>query len=126
MVSSLDLVLAIGLGSLAALPALAQPDESVARRAFGGIQPVLPPDGRAIALSFQGAICRMPGAGGTLKRLTRGEGWDVEPAWSPDGKRIAFINAPAFNVGTLRLITADDGSPVKLPKEIRARGGLQF
>src|SRR5712692_9304854 len=26
-------------------------------------------------------------------------------------KRIAFINAPAFNVGPVRLIAAEDGSP---------------
>ena len=79
-----------------------------------------------IALSFQGAICRLPRDGGNLTRLTRGEGWDVEPAWSPDGKQIAFINAPAFNTGPLRLIAAEDGSPVKLPKEVLARGRLQF
>src|SRR5438093_39192 len=103
-----------------------QSDESVARRAFGGIQPALSPDGRVIALSCQGAICRMPSEGGTLTRLTRGEGWDVEPAWSPDGKQIAFINAPGFNVGPLRLIAAEDGASVKLAKEVLARGRLQF
>ena len=103
-----------------------QSDESVARRAFGGIQPALSPDGRVIALSCQGAICRMPSEGGTLTRLTRSEGWDVEPAWSPDGKQIAFINAPGFSVGPLRLIAAEEGSPVKLPKDVLARGRLQF
>src|SRR5438093_7860551 len=108
--TNLDLVLAIGLASSTAWPVLAQSEESVARRAFGGIQPVLSPDGRVLALSFQGAICRMAGAGGTLTRLTRGEGWDVEPAWSPDGKRIGFINTSVFTVGTLQLIAADDGS----------------
>jgi hypothetical protein len=115
----------VGLWGFAALSALAQSNES-ASRAFGGIQPAVSPDGSAIALSFQGAICRMPAHGGTLTRLTRGDGWDVEPAWSPDGKRLAFINAPGFNTGPLRLIAAGDGSPVKLPKEVLARGRLQF
>jgi hypothetical protein len=104
------------------------------RHAFGGIQPVLSPDGQTIALSYQGTICRMSGAGGgrpglvegVLTRLTRGEGWDVEPAWSPDGKRLAYINAPAFNAGPLRVITAEDGSPVKLEREVLARGRVQF
>jgi hypothetical protein len=116
----------LGLWTLAAVNALAQGDQSVARRAFGGVQPALSPDGRVIALSYQGAICRMPSGGGTLTRLTRGEGWDAEPAWSPDGKRIAFINSPGFNAGPLRLIAAEDGSPLKLPKEVLARGRLQF
>src|SRR6185436_3941258 len=111
---------------LVASSASAQVDESVARRAFGGIQPILSPDGRVIVLSYQGAICRMPSGGGTLTRLTRSEGWDVEPAWSPDGKRIGFINAAGFNVGPVRLITAEEGSPAKLPKEVLARGRLQF
>src|SRR5437899_12611401 len=115
----------VGLLALAASNAPAEPDESVARRAFGAIQPVLSPDGRAIAMSFQGAICRMPSEGGTLTCLTRSHGWDVEPAWSPDGNRIAFINAPGFNNGPMRIIAAEDGSPVKLSKEVLARGRLQ-
>jgi hypothetical protein len=112
--------------AFAASGAFCQVDESVPQRAFGGIQPAISPNRQVIVLSYQGAICRMPSKGGTLTRLTRSEGWDVEPAWSPDGKRIAFINAPGFNAGPLRLIAAEDGSAVKLPKEILALGRLQF
>ena len=119
-------ILLAGLLSFASLSAPGQSGESATRRAFGGIQPAISPDGRVIAVSYQGAICRLPGEGGTLTRLTRSEGWDVEPAWSPDGRWIAFINAPGFNVGPLRLIAAEDGSPVKLPRDILARGRLQF
>jgi len=56
--------------TFAASSALAQFDESLPRRAFGGIQPVLSPDGRTIALSCQGAICRMPSDGAALIRLS--------------------------------------------------------
>ncbi len=122
----LQLLFIAWLPGFAASLAQAQTDESPGQRAFGGIQPALSPDGRVIALSFQGAISRMASGGGTLTRLTRGEGWDVEPAWSPDGKRIAFINAPGFNTGLVRQIAAEDGSPVKLPKDVLARGRLQF
>ena len=117
-------ILLAGVLSFRLLSAQDESADAVARHAFGGIHPTLSPDGRGIALSYQGAICRSEG--GTLTRLTRGEGWDVEPAWSPDGKRIAFINAPGFNAGPLRLIAAEDGASVKLPKEVLARGRLQF
>jgi hypothetical protein len=116
----------VGFCGVVAWSAGAQSEDSITRRAFGGIQPILSSDGRFIALSYQGAVCRMPSGGGTLTRLTRSEGWDVEPAWSPDGKRIAFINSSGLNAGPLRLLAAEDGSSVKLPKEVLARGRLQF
>jgi hypothetical protein len=111
---------------ISVLVAFGQSEDFVARRAFGGIQPAISPDGRVIALSSQGAICRVPSEGGSLTRLTRSEGWDVEPAWSPDGNRIAFINAAGFSVGPVRLIAAEDGALMKLPKDVLARGRLQF
>lgn len=101
-------------------------DDAFARRAFGGLSPRLSPDGRSVALSYQGAICTIPVTGGTLVRLTRGEGWDVDPAWSPDGSRIAFINAPGFFAGTLQVIQAKDGSPVAIPQAVRGSGPLWF
>src|SRR5262249_30608617 len=54
--------------------------------AFGPICPRLDRTGAEIVLSYQGAIWRMPRAGGTLIRLTAGAGFDIEPAWSPDGR----------------------------------------
>jgi Tol biopolymer transport system component len=68
---------------------------------FPGAEFQFSPDGKWIALSYQGAICRMPGNGGMLTRLTSGEGFDGEPAWSPDGAWIAYhTQADAFpNVG---------------------------
>src|SRR5439155_10044684 len=108
----------IALLELTACAGFILADESSAHRAFGGIQPAISPDGRTIALSYQGAICQMPADGGTLTRLTRGEGWDIEPAWSPDSKHIAYINAPAFNIGPVRIIAAEDGSPVNMPKDV--------
>src|SRR5687768_294117 len=92
---------------LRAACAFGQSEHATVRRAFGGIQPAISPDGNVIALSFQGSICRMPSEGGTLTRLSVGEGADVEPAWSPDGKQIAFIRSPAFYAGVFRMIRAD-------------------
>jgi hypothetical protein len=90
-------------------PALAKP-----LRAFGGLQPRISPDGSTIAFSYQGSIWRMPRAGGTMTRLTDGPGLDIEPAWSPDGKRIGYVNSTNTLGGNLRLIDADHGKPVPL------------
>ena len=69
--------------------------------ALGALHPRISPDGTAIAFSYQGAIWTVPAAGGTMTRLTEGEGFDTEPAWSPDGKRLAFVRG-----SELRLIRA--------------------
>jgi len=68
----------------------------------------------------------MPASGGTLTVLTRGEGFDVEPAWSPDGKTIIFINSASFFGGQLQWINAEDGLARKLPIAVRAQGKLYF
>ena len=47
--------------------------------AFGGIHPRISLDGTQIAVSYQGAIWRMPREGGTMTRLTDGAGFDVAP-----------------------------------------------
>ncbi len=98
----------------------------VAQHTFGPIQPRLSPDGKQIVMSWQGAICRMNVSGGGLTVLTGDEGFDVEPAWSPDGKTVAFINSASFVVGQLRWINAEDGSQRKLPAAVHAQGKLHF
>lgn len=99
---------------------------ALARRAFGGVQPRLSPDGQWIAVSYQGAIGRLPSTGGPLTRLSTGEGFDLGPAWSPDGKSIAFINSPNFYTGRLQWIRADNGAALNLPKPVTAQGEIYF
>jgi hypothetical protein len=97
--------------------------------AFGPVHPRLSDAGDQVVFSYQGAIWRMPATGNaprTMTRLSEGEGFDIEPAWSPDGTRIACINSPAFLGGPLRVIRADDGTPLALPKPVVASDKLMF
>jgi hypothetical protein len=95
-------------------------------RRIGAVYPRLSPSGDAIALSYQGAIWRLPRSGGLMTRLTDFRGFDTEPAWSPDGRLIAYINGPGFPAGTLRLIHASAGTPIELPPPVRASDKLEF
>ena len=48
------------------------------------------PDGQEIAFDLLGDIYTMPIAGGEAHALTTGIAWDMQPRYSPNGKRIAF------------------------------------
>ena len=55
--------------------------------------PALSPKGNTVAFAWKGDIWTVPIAGGLAKQLTRHVAADGEPAFSPDGRRIAFVSA---------------------------------
>src|SRR5436309_1979645 len=71
----------------------------------------LSPDGRTLAIDIVGSIWTLPSTGGEAKRLTD-EYMDArEPAWSSDGRRIAFqaYRANTWNIWTINV----DGTDLK-------------
>jgi len=86
-------------------------------KALGAIQPRLSPDGMNLAFSYQGEIWTAPRSGGTMTLLTPSEGFDTEPAWSPDGKRIAFVRGAA-----VRIVQFPEGKEIPLPRARQTAG----
>ncbi len=81
-------------------------------RAIGAVQSRISPDGASIAFAYQGAIWRVPRDGGLMRRLTSGKGFDGEPAWSPDGRWIAYADALT---GAVARVDAETGQPKPMP-----------
>ncbi|HEY7566156.1 MAG TPA: amidohydrolase family protein [Gemmatimonadaceae bacterium] len=50
------------------------------------------PDGQSIVFDLLGDLYTLPVTGGKATRLTSGMGYDVQPRFSPDGKRIVFVS----------------------------------
>ena len=59
-------------------------------------------------------------AGGPLTPLTSGPAWDVEPAWSPDGRTIAYASDEGGNEN-IWLLDVETGERHALTKEAEAR-----
>lgn len=59
---------------------------------IGARDPAVSPDGTRIAASILGSLFLVPIEGGPATRITHGVGWDTHPAWSPDGRFLAYAH----------------------------------
>ncbi|WP_296598645.1 amidohydrolase, partial [Phenylobacterium sp.] len=129
---------AILLASVAALPALAQGQTAAPAKAAkwdvnsppGAVIRQVPiavdegtwmnvdvsPDGKTIAFDLLGDIYVMPIAGGAPVRIAEGLSWDVQPRFSPDGKRIAFTSDRGGG-DNIWLMNADGSDKRQVTKE---------
>jgi len=66
------------------------------------------PDGRTLVFESLGKLYLMPAAGGSMRRLTRGdEGMELFPSWSRDGSQVVYVRWTDAGLGEVRTIGAD-------------------
>lgn len=71
----------------------------------------LSPDGKTIAFDLLGDIYTMPASGGKATCIRQGLAWEVQPRFSPDGKKILFTSDAGG--GDNIWVMAPDGSEAK-------------
>ncbi|MFT0715277.1 amidohydrolase family protein [Flagellimonas lutimaris] len=78
---------------------------------------VTSPDQKILVFNALGHIWTKKLPNGKPKRLTNGSDFEFEPAFSPDGKTIAFVTWNDENLGAIYKIPASGGTMIKLTTE---------
>lgn len=100
--------------------------------------PAFSPDGKRIASSFMGEnhsdLMILDSEGGKVLQLTKNwspasiqdQSWARKPAWSPDGKKIAFISDLGANDMSLFMIDAEGSTPRRMVTGVSFTGGVDW
>jgi Tol biopolymer transport system component len=75
------------------------------------------PDGRTIVFDMLGDLYTLPIGGGAAKSITTGLPHDMQPRFSPDGRRIAFVSDKSGD-NNLWVVDADGSNPRQISKGI--------
>lgn len=88
------LLLIVTLGPINSTPAKTVEEQKtrVVTLDHGAQDPAVSLDGAQIAASILGKIWVMFIAGGEARQISEGLGWDTHPAWSPDGRFLAYAH----------------------------------
>ncbi len=114
--SALPLLIALSLFAMAALPAAAAAADPVfAEPDFDDARLLRNPDihGDTIVFCYAGDLWTVPAAGGEARRLTTSNGYQSQPKFSPDGRRIAFSGNYDGN-NDVYVMDAAGGEPARL------------
>ncbi len=107
-----------GVLSITARPTAAPPQPAVTAQQVSlvlhegtSMAAALSPDGRTLAIDLLGSLWTLPASGGTARRVTD-EYMDArQPAWAPDGRRLAF---QGYRDGIWHIwVMNDDGSALR-------------
>lgn len=74
------------------------------------------PDGKKIVFDLLGDIYEMPATGGDAKLLRGGRAWEVQPRYSPDGKKIVFCS-DAGGGDNAWIMNTDGSNAIQVTKE---------
>ena len=74
------------------------------------------PDGRTVAFALLGDIYTMPISGGRPTRISEGLAWEVQPRFSPDGRRIAFTSDRG-GADNIWIMNADGSNKAQVTEE---------